>query len=228
LDDARADAIDLQTEANSTGSSDIERDPTPVEGCAQVNTLTTGAREDTDEEDEPWVGFGSGAYLSHSQRRPLLTGSTLHPATQIDKIRKAKNGPGPLKCRVGVKPRGQDLAASKRGGKRKAPQVTEKYVAQHPPRVPTNVTSSRPYSRPRKRAVSGMKRVDTTTDLDEITSKPGGFIDDEDSCSAAADREEIIGPTKSGRRSATVRTTLQLCWCSRPSHVHFFHRPRSR
>lgn len=67
------------------------------------------------------------------------------------------------------------------------------------------------FDRARKRVVSGAKlRVNKSLDVDEVTSRPGGFVDDDDSCSVVADREDIVGPTKLGRRSATVRTSAVL------------------
>jgi len=61
------------------------------------------------------------------------------------------------------------------------------------------------YSRPRKRLASGMKlRADKSPDMDRVISQPGGFADDEDGDSVAADRGDIATPAKPNRRSATV------------------------
>lgn len=46
------------------------------------------------------------------------------------------------------------------------------------------------------------------SEADEVISHLGGFADDEDCHTAAADREEIVGLTKPSWRSATVCFTL--------------------
>lgn len=51
------------------------------------------------------------------------------------------------------------------------------------------------------------QKTDKAPDMGGVTSQLGGFVDNEDSCSVVADRKEVVGLTKSGRRSTTVRTT---------------------
>jgi len=67
------------------------------------------------------------------------------------------------------------------------------------------------HNRARKRVASGTRpKAGKASDTDEVISQLGGFADDEDDCSVAADREDIVGPAKSGRRSATVCTSAVL------------------
>jgi len=65
-----------------------------------------------------------------------------------------------------------------------------------------------------------VQELDKATDFNEVISQPGGFMDNEDSHSVAADREDIIGLKKSTSRSATVWITL---WIRPISCVHAAH-----
>jgi hypothetical protein len=70
--------------------------------------------------------------------------------------------------------------------------------------------------------------VDKALDIDEVTSQPGGFADDEDIYSITADREEVVNLSKSSRRSATVRTTVLVALWFSCSYIFRISRPRFR
>ncbi|KAF9782782.1 hypothetical protein BJ322DRAFT_1110668 [Thelephora terrestris] len=107
-----------------------------------------------------------------------------------DRTREPKDvrgGPkGLLKLRASTKPKAQKTSAGI-VGKRKATPVLEI---------------------PRKRVASGRPRTTEPSDMDEVTSQPGGFADEEDGRSITADRTEIINQKKISRRTATGAVSI--------------------
>ena len=88
-------------------------------------------REGTDDEYESWGGFGSSAHLS----LPSIGITDLQIltclATPVNKIaqNRVKNARKSLKDKIAAKTGGKNPSAGKKSGKRKAPNVVDKYVA---------------------------------------------------------------------------------------------------
>lgn len=205
------DAIDPQTETGSIGS-DSDDPQTEIgsigsDSNPQLNSMPVSAMEDSDEEYETWEGFSSGAYLSLQ-----LIGASLHRgsylAVQTSEVSDTESAPKNLSKReTSAKPTVRNASAGKMAEKRKAPRIADKYVAHHLRIMCRHQCDITVPVRPRKRMAPGTgQKVDKSPDMDEVTSRPGGFADDEDIYSIVADREEVVNLTKSSRRSAMVCT----------------------
>lgn len=141
--------------------------------------------------------------------------------TQINKTRETKQiGGGPkglMKFKTNTKSRVRKTSVGM-VGKRKATPVPETYVAgisiQYSFPMCFNqrhlIVLAYLMYRPRKRIASQRQPTTEPLDMDEATSRPGGFADDEDGRSIKADRKEVIGQKKISRRTATVRTSPVL------------------
>ena len=117
---------------NSTDSN-LQLDNTCSESQLNDAHLDDAAidREETDDEYGSWGGFGSSAYLS----LPSISIADLQIltclATPVEKTAQSgmKKAQKSLKDKIATKTGGKNPSAGKKSGKRKAPNVVEKYVA---------------------------------------------------------------------------------------------------